>query len=123
MAAALFADYAHKNQIPGITVQSAGIAAPVGAPAEPNAVAALAEVGLDATGHTATQLTAAHLQKGGWFVCMTATHKAILLQAGVPQDRILVLDIPDPYGGDLQVYRTCRNKLQALLPGLVEQIC
>ncbi len=122
MAAALFAEHLQKNNITDIFVQSAGLAA-TGAPAEPNAVAAMAEVGLDISGHSSKQLTARHLQRGGYFLCMTEGHKAVLLQAGLPENRILVLGIPDPYGGDLQVYRACRDAILKLLPELVNVLC
>lgn len=122
MAAALFAQHLQKKNITDILVQSAGLAA-TGAPAEPNAVTAMAEMGIDISGHTSKQLTAEHLRQGGYFVCMTQGHKTVLLQAGVPERQIFVLGIPDPYGGDLQVYRACRDALIKLLPELVNALC
>ena len=122
MAAALFAQYLKQKHISGVEVHSAGIAAN-GAPAEPNAVAALAECGLDISGHVSTPLTAEHIKAGGVFVCMTPSHRAVLLQAGVPQKNLFTLGIPDPYGGDLQVYRACRDSISALLPELVNTVC
>ncbi len=122
MAAALLTQHLKQKHINGVEVYSVGIAANA-APAEPNAVAALAEMGLDISGHISTQLTAEHIKSGGVFVCMTPTHRAVLLQAGVPQESIFTLGIPDPYGGDLQVYRACRDSILALLPELVNAVC
>ena len=43
---------------------------------------------------------------------MSKTHAYILAQAGVPAERIYVPHyIEDPFGGDLDTYRRCRDKL------------
>lgn len=43
---------------------------------------------------------------------MSKTHGYILGQAGVPQTKIYIPKyIADPYGGYLEEYRACRDKL------------
>lgn len=43
---------------------------------------------------------------------MTADQKALLLEAGVPEEKVVLLDIADPYGGSLNSYRHCRNLIE-----------
>ena len=111
MAAALLSARVGRND----TVQSAGLFAEVGAPAAPNAVAACAELGLDITAHRARQVTAAQLGEADRILVMTEAHAAALQTAGVPRDRITVLGVPDPFGGDLDAYRAARDAIAAAL--------
>lgn len=123
MAAVLFGHLLQQNKITDITVHSAGIAAAQGCPAEANARAAVAEQGLNLADHTASQLTLDDLQTADALVCMTESHRAVLLQAGAPAEKITILQVPDPYGGDLDTYRTCRDQIQAKLPDLLDSLC
>ena len=100
---------------PGDTVQSAGFAADVGAPAAENAVEALREIGLDLSSHRAAQLTPEMCAAADRIFVMTAAHGYILGRMGVPADKITVLGIPDPFGGDLTVYREARDAIAAAL--------
>ena len=46
------------------------------------------------------------------YFTMSKTHAYILMQAGVPAEKIYVPHyIDDPYGGDLNTYRKCRDKI------------
>ena len=96
-------------------VQSAGLFAETDAPAAANAVAACAEVGLDIASHRAAQVTAAQLETADRVLVMTEAHRAALLAVGVPRDRITVLGVPDPFGGDLDAYRAARDAIAAAL--------
>ena len=39
------------------------------------------------------------------------------------QARIRVLDIPDPYGGDLELYRRTRDALDCAAERLADELC
>jgi len=119
-----------------VAVRSAGLAvAAPGEPASPNAVAALAELGISLEGHAAQGLDAAAVEASDLILTMTRAHRAELL-ARHPQatGRTYTLteycrdpeqpqpDIADPIGGDLATYRTCAARLKQELARLVELI-
>ena len=53
---------------------------------------------------------------------MTAEHLEVLVGAGVPHDKIIVLGggIADPYGGDLDTYSDCLLKIKSAIDALIE---
>jgi protein-tyrosine phosphatase len=87
-------------------VASAGIAALVGSPADPLAVALLAERGVDISSHRARQLTGSLIQAFDLVVVMEA-RQVRLVEALSPAARGRTrpvgersgFDVPDPYGG------------------------
>lgn len=96
-----------------VLCQSAGLSAVEGDPAAANAVAVCREIGVDISGHTARRLTGEELPIWDLFFTMSRTHAYILEQAGAPSQKIYVPSyIEDPFGGDLTVYRRCRDKLE-----------
>lgn len=112
IAAALLADRAARRGLP-LTVYSAGLAACVGDPATDHAVAVLAERGIDLSAHRSAPLTRYACDAADKIAVMTASHRDALLAAGVAADKICVLDVPDPFGGDRAVYRACADRIAA----------
>ena len=54
---------------------------------------------------------------------MTDQHRQLLTAMGVPADKLRSIgEIPDPYGGDLDVYRQCRDTLQQAVTALLSQL-
>lgn len=88
---------------------SAGLFAD-GSPYSEKSVCALGEIGLDISGGCSKQLTAEDLSSDLIF-CMSEQHKTLLLSLGVAGDKIRVLDVSDPFGGDIDRYRHCRDEL------------
>jgi protein-tyrosine phosphatase len=89
---------------PWVTVASAGLAAPEGRPADPLAVALLAERGLDLTSHRARQLTPELVSAADLILVMeTGQQRYLELLAPAARGRVQRLgrtgnfDIPDPY--------------------------
>lgn len=113
--------------------ESAGIAAVGDRPASPNAVQAVAEIGLDLTTHTTRFLPAVDLNEYSLFVGMGDEHADILRSIGIPANLVRVLrrapnpddiydlrmDIVDPYGGDLNAYRKCRDDIIGAVKALM----
>ncbi len=103
MAAAVLADRLARRGVVA-TVESAGIAALVGRPAEPIARALLAERGLDLSGHRARQLTPELVRAADLVLVMDAAQQAEV-EAILPGARGRVhrlgrlgdFDVPDPY--------------------------
>lgn len=99
-----------------IQCASAGLSAVEGEPPSENSVLACREVGVDIASHRAHRLTGEDLPGWDLFFVMTATHGYILEQAGAPAQKIYVpQNVADPFGGDLDVYRACRDELAARL--------
>lgn len=112
MAERIFRDMLKKAGDNDIMCLSAGLSAINGQPAAENAVLALEEVGIDLKDHGARRLTAEEIPMWDVYFTMSKTHGYILEQAGVPGDKIYVAAyIDDPFGGDLDTYRACRDKL------------
>lgn len=119
----------HELEARGFVVRSAGVAAYHGdGPAE-TAVHAAAEHGADLGGHRSRPVDLDLLADATDVVTMTRTHAAMLAYRfpGVGPEPVLLCgpdeDLPDPIGGDLEVYRACTRvilgRLERLVPGWV----
>jgi protein-tyrosine phosphatase len=111
----------------GFCVQSAGLAAMIGAEATPEAVAAAAELGADLAGHGSQPLTIEMLLQADRLFAMTASHLRMLYGVRGVTPRLLSpdgADVADPIGGPPELYRECahqiRGHLENLLPELLE---
>ena len=120
-AAALMQRRMEREGVPG-TAESAGLAAD-GGPASSGAQAALAEWGLDLSGHRSRQVTAALCARADLVAAMSPHHAQALRAMGVSSNKLVVLaegtgGIPDPFGGDLAVYRRTRDALEQAIQAL-----
>ncbi len=112
MAEGIFRKEIQQRGFENIMCQSAGLTPVEGAPVSENAVDVCREIGVDISGHTARRFTAEEVNIWDVYFTMSKTHAYILAQAGVPAERIYVPGyIDDPYGGDLDTYRKCRDKI------------
>ncbi len=95
---------------------SAGLSAVPGQPASTQAVVCCEELGADISAHRSRQLARGELSEWDMFFPMTRAHGAVLEGAGVPPEKVYYPgEIADPYGGDLEVYRACRDRIMAEL--------
>jgi len=122
MAEGLFREMLKARKIKKITCESAGTYAYAGDAAEPNAVAAAAELNADISAHRARPYDPYMADDTDIFVCMTPAHASQLL--GVAADKIVVLagGIPDPFGGDMEEYRMCAKKISGGLEDLFDEL-
>jgi L-threonylcarbamoyladenylate synthase len=111
----------------GFLVQSAGLAAMMGAEATPEAAHAAGELGADLTGHGSKPLTIELLHQADRLFAMTANHLRMLYGVRGVTPRLLAPngeDVADPIGAAPEVYRDCakqiRSYLEKLLPELLE---
>ncbi len=112
MAEGIFRSLLRKDANENIVCQSAGIAAVPGQSAAENAVLAMKEIDIDISSHESRRLTPEEIMTWDVYFVMSETHGYILEKAGVPRDRIYVSEtIDDPFGGDLKVYRKCRDSI------------
>lgn len=115
MAAAVLNAYLEKEGLSEtFCAASAGVAAYDGQPASENAVKAAAEQGLDLSGHKARRITLEDVADAAHIFVMSEPHKA-LLSGAVPgaEEKITVMQVEDPFGGDLDVYRSCFKQMAA----------
>ena len=101
---------------------SFGLAAKEGKRPPENAVAVCREIGVDISGQRSRNLGWQDLQNTDLFAVMTKGHLQALVSDGVPETKIRVLGVPDPYGGTLEIYRQCRDAIQASLTALVSEL-
>ena len=104
MAEAIFNDMAEKNGV-CVRAESFGIATSTGLPVSENSV-------IDISGKASTAVADAGIEKYEKFYCMSQSHAKMLMQFFLVQpEKIAVLGISDPYGGNIDVYRHCRDEI------------
>ncbi len=122
MAEAIFNAMAKSEGIDA-KAYSAGLYAD-GAPTSHGAVEALREVGIEhsAPSHRLMPDDLIYMDR---VYGMTANHAASLKSA-LPQYAAKIgafpLEVPDPFGGDLEVYRKCRDRIKEGVAKLLEEI-
>ncbi len=105
-----------------------------GQPASPEAIRALANVGIDITHHRSRRVEKELVDKAALILAMTRTHVDILLRH-FPQaaEKVFLvrefeeiqpqqIDISDPIGRGQEEYDECRDSLLAAIPGILKQI-
>ena len=113
--------YLKSKGIEGVTVLSRGLAAD-GSPVSLNSKTAMDEAGIDIGSHISKQITADDINKADKIICLSPSHKALLLSAGVPENKLYILGdgISDPFGGSIEVYRRCRDEIFAAIDILIK---
>lgn len=106
-----------KTLTPQPHIASAGIMAYNGDKVSENAVIACTDYNADISAHTAKQITMEDAVATDLFICMTESHSNTLINAGIDESKIITLNVSDPYGGDILVYKACCNEIyEKLLP-------
>lgn len=123
MAQGIFKNLLALEGVENVDVASAGIFALPGSPASPEAVDALADWGIDISGHKARLLTPEMVGEADLVLTMTARHKAAVLEM-VPgaRDKVFTIneyagfagDIPDPIGKPVFYYRQYAEEIRRL---------
>lgn len=110
----LAAGYA--KTLAGMEADSCGLAAVSGAAATEQAVAVAQEYGFDLSLHRAKPVTAEAVRWADRIFVMSPQHRVLLTQLfPQAQDKISVLHIADPYGGNVDTYRTCMKQIVTAL--------
>lgn len=123
MAEGLFKKILSERGITDISCRSCGLAAYSGDSASPQAVEVCAERGIDLSTHRATIFNEYIFDETDIMVCMTESHKGAVMRVK-PTFRVIVPegDVPDPYGGTVEIYRDCADKLEAFLEKFIDSI-
>ena len=99
--------------------ESCGFAAMPGDDINPNSLAALAEVGIDAADHRARRFDLYMVDDFDALVVFTPAAKqalqSVLSSTQAAKVQVLGEGIPDPYGQSMEVYRACRDKIRSYI--------
>jgi L-threonylcarbamoyladenylate synthase len=106
----------------GFRIGSAGVYAGPGAPASPHAIETLAERDIALGDHLSTPALESLVADQDRVYCMTASHRAALLSM-LPEGaagNVELLDpgggdVPDPFGGSLEVYRQTADAISSMV--------
>lgn len=116
------------EQLPhaGWQVLSAGTAAAPGAAVSPHSVAAMADRGIDISGHRARPLVPSLLESADVVYGLTPGHVATIC-GWMPEygDKVRPLDpagVPDPFGGSPAHYRRCADHIEGKIQGLLAEM-
>ena len=122
MAEGILNDLAEKENLL-VKAKSAGLFAD-GSPVSEHANLVMKELGIDVASHFSRQLTEDMVANADLVLTMTASHKQ-MIDALFPQysNKVFTLaqrmgenkDISDPFGGELQEYRHCRDEIYQML--------
>ena len=116
MAAALFDDSIGPEIKEKITINSVGILTRGGESAAKNAITSLQKRGIDISKHTSKLLDVIDITTTDLFVCMTKEQVWALVMQGADHNKIINLNISDPYGGNEQRYEECVQEIISKLP-------
>jgi len=111
----------------GIIVRSAGVAAGLGGPASTGAETVMRERGLDLSRHCSSPLTPELIHQADHVYAMTAAHlDAVRAMSPSAAGRTALLrsglNIEDPHGRDLDVYRACADTIAQALTSIVAEV-
>lgn len=116
MAQALFQSEAGRADW---TACSAGTGAVDGCPASDHAVEALREIGLDLSAFRSHAVTRPLLDSADRIIAIGSHNAQYIRSLGY---EVTEWQVSDPYGGDLTVYRTCRDQLRERCRQLVDSL-
>ena len=111
----------------GIEIVSAGAFASSGAPVSAEAVRAVANEGVDISGHRSSALTRELVDSADVIYCMTDSHREAVLSlvpsaAGKTHRLDPQADLPDPFGADDAVYRATAEAIRRGLAGRLKEL-
>lgn len=120
------------KNIPGVEVKSAGVYAADGSDASSHAKTVLAEQDISHI-HQSSMLTEEQLKWATYILTMTASHKRSIINM-YPQvmDKTFTLkelagetnnlDIVDPFGGPLDMYRVTYNEINSYIEKILDKL-
>ena len=121
LAEGLFKNYLNDNNISDIEVGSAGVGAFPGDEVSINSILVAGNRGVDISSHRARNINPEHLLTTDLFCCMSDSHKQFLLKH-CDENKIMVLNVADPYGRPLEIYEECVKQIESQFSEIVERI-
>ena len=121
LAEGLFKKYLQENNINNIEVGSAGVGAFPGDAVSTNSTIVAENRGVDISNHRARNINPEHLLTTDLFFCMSELHKQALSRY-CDENKIIVLNVPDPYGRPIEAYEECAKQLESQYSQILERI-
>ncbi len=121
LAEGLFKKYLQENDITDIEVGSAGVGAFPGDAVSINSILVAASRGIDISNHRARNINPEHILTTDLFFCMSESHEAVLSRH-CDNEKIIVLNVPDPFGRPIEVYEECAKQLENQFSEILERI-
>ena len=111
--------YLKSKNLKDVCVISRGFSS--GESANPNSIAVMADINIDITAHVSKCISTDEINRADKIICMTESHKQLLLLQGAPQNKLFVLSggISDPFGLDIATYACCRDAITNGIDGLI----
>ncbi len=121
LAEGLFRHWLTNENISDIEVSSAGVSVFSGDEVSVNSAIVAINRGINISLHRARQLNPQHIAETDLFVCMTLNH-ARAVQRFCDSSKIMVLNVPDPYGKSLEIYEECAKIIEAQFPQILQKL-
>ena len=121
LAEGLFKKYLKENNIIDIDVGSAGVGAFAGDGVSINSILVANNRGVDISSHRARNINPEHILTTDLFFCMSDSHKQVLSRH-CNEEKIVVLNVADPYGRPIEAYEECAKQLESQFPAILERI-
>lgn len=111
--------YLKSKNLPNLSVESRGISAD-GSKVSDNSAKVMAELGIDIDGFVSEQLQLNDIVWADKIICMSASH-TVVLNMYADRQKISVLGdgISDPFGQQMEVYRSCRDEIFTAIDNLI----
>ena len=103
---------------------SCGIFGDGNSPISDNAKLVLEELGIE-TSHISAPLTESAMKETDLVIGMTSNHaRNIISMFPLYADKVYAMpvDISDPYGGNIDVYRNCRNEIKECVINIIKAL-
>lgn len=112
MAEGIIKDTLKKDGVDNIVVYSMGLSAYDGEMASQYSIDALKEIGIDIADHRTKLVMKQDLIDADKIYVMTLQHKNVIVEACVEvEPKIIVMDVPDPFGQSYEKYCECRDHM------------
>ena len=101
---------------------SFGVATADGLPVSGNSVTVCKEIGIDLSEKSSKAVGSVELKKYDKFYCMSESHADILkIYFGVEDEKLVVIGVSDPYGGNEEIYRICRDEIYNSIKEIIKE--
>lgn len=113
--------YLESKNLPDLKIESRGLSSD-GVPVSENSQKAMEEKGIDISFHKSRCLNMYDIGWADKIIYMSPSHKTAL-SLYAPEEKLFMLGegISDPYGGDLSIYRKCRDEIFSEIDRLIEK--
>ena len=113
--------YLKSKNLPDVNVRSRGLSSN-GEAVSKNSALAMQETGIDISGLVSEQINFSDIVWADKIICMSLSHKTAISLYTSPEKVFVLADgVPDPFGGDLEIYTECRNAITAAIDSLEKE--